>query len=105
MAVAYATCLAGPAGIAGHLSKDTQGACLPCHAGPAASDTLAFAFRRADSFSSIGRTGAFLARFDCYQIEGRYPDLLPAAPDVETAREELKQAKEVFQWLNRQLSA
>jgi HEPN domain-containing protein len=48
---------------------------------------------------------AFLARFDRYQIEGRYPDLLPAAPDVETAREELKQAEEVFQWFNRQLSA
>jgi hypothetical protein len=48
---------------------------------------------------------AFLARFDRYQLEGRYPDLLPAAPDVETAREELKQAEEVFQWLNRQLSA
>ena len=48
---------------------------------------------------------AFLARFDRNQLEGRYPDLLPAAPDVETAREELKQAEEVFQWLNRQLSA
>jgi HEPN domain-containing protein len=47
---------------------------------------------------------AFLARFDRYQIEGRYPDLLPAAPDVETARAELKWAEEVFQWLSQQLS-
>lgn len=39
MAVAYATRLTGPAGIAGHLSQDTQGACLPRHVGPAASDT------------------------------------------------------------------
>ena len=45
----------------------------------------------------------FLARFDRYQMEGRYPDLLPAAPDVETARRELEQAQEVFEWLSRQL--
>jgi len=48
---------------------------------------------------------AFLAHFDRYQIEGRYPDLLPTAPDVETAREELEQAEEIFQWLSQQLSA
>ncbi len=45
----------------------------------------------------------FLARFDRYQIEGRYPDMLPAAPDIALAREELKQAQEVFDWLNRKL--
>ena len=45
----------------------------------------------------------FLARFDRYQIEGRYPSMLPAAPDVETARQELRQAKEMFEWLNQQL--
>jgi HEPN domain-containing protein len=45
----------------------------------------------------------FLARFDRYQIEGRYPELLPAAPDIKTAREELEQAQEVFEWLSRQL--
>ena len=45
----------------------------------------------------------FLARFDRYQLEGRYPDALPALIDRETAREELKQAGEVFEWLNRQL--
>jgi hypothetical protein len=38
-----------------------------------------------------------------YQIEGRYPELLPAAPDIKTAREELEQAQEVFEWLSRQL--
>jgi HEPN domain-containing protein len=47
---------------------------------------------------------AFLARFDRYQIEGRYPALLPTAPDVKTAREELEQAEEVFQWLSQRLS-
>ena len=45
----------------------------------------------------------FLARFDRYQIEGRYPTLLPPAPDIETARQELEQAKEVFEWLSHQL--
>lgn len=46
---------------------------------------------------------AFLARFDRYQIEGRYPDLLPLAPDVDAARQELSNAKEMFEWLQRQL--
>jgi len=45
----------------------------------------------------------FLARFDQYQLEGRYPDMLPMAPDIETARNELRQAQEVFEWLNQQL--
>jgi HEPN domain-containing protein len=45
----------------------------------------------------------FLARFDRYQIEGRYPDLLPPPPDKDVARAELKLAGELFQWLKRQL--
>jgi hypothetical protein len=45
----------------------------------------------------------FLARFDRYQIEGRYPSSLPPAPGIETARQELEQAKEIFEWLNHQL--
>ena len=45
----------------------------------------------------------FLARFDRYQIEGRYPDLLPAALGIEAAREELEQARGVFEWLRQQL--
>ena len=45
----------------------------------------------------------FLARFDRYQLEGRYPDMLPAPPDTETAREEMKQAQEVFEWLTQRL--
>jgi HEPN domain-containing protein len=45
----------------------------------------------------------FLARFDRYQLEGRYPELLPVPPTVDLAREELKQAQEVFEWLNRLL--
>ena len=46
---------------------------------------------------------SFLARFDRYQIAGRYPDLQPLPPSLDAAREELQQAKEVFQWLKRQL--
>ena len=45
----------------------------------------------------------FLARFDRYQIEGRYPNVLPPAPDIDTARQELRQAREVFEWLSQQL--
>jgi HEPN domain-containing protein len=45
----------------------------------------------------------FLARFDQYQLEGRYPDVLPIAPDIETARNELSQAQEVFEWLIQRL--
>jgi HEPN domain-containing protein len=45
----------------------------------------------------------FLARFDRYQIEGRYPDLLPAPPSQDVVRAELKLAGELFQWLKRQL--
>lgn len=45
----------------------------------------------------------FLARFERYQIEGRYPDLLPEAPGMELARAEMQQAQEVFVWLKPQL--
>jgi hypothetical protein len=45
----------------------------------------------------------FLARFDRYQLEGRYPDRLPFGVDAQTARDELRQAREVFEWLSRQL--
>ena len=45
---------------------------------------------------------SFLARFDRYQLEGRYPDMLPPAPDIETTQEELKQAEEILQWLTAQ---
>jgi len=44
----------------------------------------------------------FLARFDRYQIEGRYPDMLPPAPDVETTQQELKEARVMLEWLNAQ---
>ena len=42
----------------------------------------------------------FLARFDRYQLEGRYPDMLPPAPDIASTQEELDQAREMLQWLN-----
>lgn len=38
-----------------------------------------------------------------YQLEGRYPDMLPMAPDIETARNELRQAQEMFEWPIQQL--
>jgi HEPN domain-containing protein len=57
---------------------------------------------RTDLTLSEERT-VFLARFDRYQVEGRYPELLSVAPDMETARAELKLAEEVFAWLNQML--
>lgn len=44
----------------------------------------------------------FLARFDRYQLEGRYPDMLPPAPDTETTQDELTIANEMLKWLNEQ---
>jgi len=58
---------------------------------------LRLAERTGLAFSEEQRV--FLARFDRYQIEGRYPDLLPPAPDVETARAEVGAAQEVLAWL------
>ena len=45
----------------------------------------------------------FVSDIDRYQIEGRYPDLLPPPPSQDVARAELKLAGELFQWLKRQL--
>jgi HEPN domain-containing protein len=45
---------------------------------------------------------AFLARFDRYQIEGRYPDALPSAPGLETTRQELEKVAEILEWMNKQ---
>jgi len=45
---------------------------------------------------------SFLARFDRYQIEGRYPDMLPPAPDMETMQKELQKVEKLLQWLNEQ---
>lgn len=45
----------------------------------------------------------FLARFDRYQIEGRYHDPLLGAVSVAVAHAELRQAREIFEWLSRQL--
>ena len=46
----------------------------------------------------------FLARFDRYQMEGRYPDALPVPLDIAAARTELQQAQEMFAWLHQKLS-
>ena len=45
----------------------------------------------------------FLSRFDMYQLEGRYPDRLPAPPKKSEAKKELQTAREVRQWLKKQL--
>ena len=45
----------------------------------------------------------FLARFDRYQLEGRYPEFWPSKVDVKRADKDFQQAKELFQWLIHQL--
>jgi len=44
----------------------------------------------------------FLARFDRYQLEGRYPDALTEPLAVDEAEEELETAGEVLRWLRSQ---
>lgn len=41
----------------------------------------------------------FLARFDQYQLEGRYPDKSPQPLSINEAKQELKKAEEILQWL------
>ncbi|MBE2199798.1 MAG: HEPN domain-containing protein [Anaerolinea sp.] len=41
----------------------------------------------------------FVARFDRYQLEGRYPDTLAPAPGLETASQEIDLAKDFLKWL------
>lgn len=41
----------------------------------------------------------FLARFQQYCLEGRYPDYLPASPTRDEAESGLQQAKQVLSWL------
>jgi len=53
--------------------------------------------------SLTGEQIIFLARFDRYQVEGRYPNPLPLEPDVSIAEAELRKAQEVFEWLIQQL--
>lgn len=42
---------------------------------------------------------AFLSEFDRYQIEGSYPDNLMTPPNLDEARGQMEQAREIFQWL------
>ncbi|MBK6328888.1 MAG: hypothetical protein IPF56_23595 [Chloroflexi bacterium] len=45
----------------------------------------------------------FLARFDQYQIEGRYPEMMPTAPTYEKAVQEIVAAQEFQLWLKQKL--
>ena len=46
---------------------------------------------------------SFMRRFDVYQLEGRYPDAVPAPLDRRTAREDFLSAEEMVAWLKAQL--
>lgn len=41
----------------------------------------------------------FLLAFDAYQLEGRYPDMVPQPIDRNEAHEEFGKAEKVHQWL------
>lgn len=45
------------------------------------------------------RQRLFLARFDRYQLEGRYPDTLVDTLEASKAQEELEEARKMLQWL------
>ena len=45
----------------------------------------------------------FLREFGVYQLEGRYPDSEQVSLDLGSAREEVSRAKEILEWLKRQL--
>jgi HEPN domain-containing protein len=45
---------------------------------------------------------SFLARFDRYQIEGRYPDSSVSEPNLETTQDELEKVGEMIKWINAQ---
>lgn len=45
----------------------------------------------------------FLNTFDAYQLEGRYPDMVPARLDQKKAAWNLMKARENFKWLIAQL--
>jgi len=45
---------------------------------------------------------SFLGRFDRYQIMGRYPDCHAPRMDPARARQMMKLAEEIFQWLTEQ---
>jgi HEPN domain-containing protein len=44
-----------------------------------------------------------LARMSEFNIEGRYPEMLPAPPTQKEAAHYMNQAKEVFEWLRHKL--
>jgi len=46
---------------------------------------------------------AFLAEFDRYQLEGRYPENLMASSKPEEANIQMEKAREIYQWLVQQL--
>lgn len=44
----------------------------------------------------------FLNTFDAYQMQSRYPDILPVQPDRQQSAGKLAQAREVLTWLTDQ---
>jgi len=43
----------------------------------------------------------FLAGFDVYQMEGRYPDRLPELPSKDEAMQQVQDVEDILQWLKK----
>jgi len=50
-----------------------------------------------------GKQEEFLREFGVYQLEGRYPDSEQVLLDLSAAREEILRAREMLEWLKKQL--
>ena len=74
-----------------HVSKVTGA--IP----PRTHDLLRLSELAGISLSAMRRT--FLARFQRYCMEGRYPDLPNETPELEEARSEFSEAQETSSWL------
>ena len=78
-----------------HVSLATQA--VP----PRIHDLLRLADLARLALSAEGRV--FLARFQRYCLEGRYPDLQPTTPPPQEVPADLAQAREMLEWLTNQL--
>ena len=55
------------------------------------------------SIALLPEQGDFLEKMNLYNLEGRYPDVAFPVPSLERAKQYLEQAKEMTEWLIKQL--
>lgn len=76
--------------------------CQHTHAIPPKTHNLLLLLGKTD-LNLTNEQKLFLARFDQYQIEGRYPEMLPIAPTQEKAMQEVIAAQDILLWLKQKL--